>query len=120
MYTHAHIYRNPPLGSPTRWIKSESDALGGIALSRGCFERCCSNKTTPLYHSNLSFSLSRSRRYSSFCFAYAAPSGASLMYTYIYIYICISVYRKYIHICILTQTHTLCFQIQAVFGLQRG
>jgi len=28
-------------------IKSEVGALGVINISRGCFERCCSNKKTP-------------------------------------------------------------------------
>jgi len=32
------------------------DALGDITISRGCFERSCSNKQTPSYRSsNLSF-----------------------------------------------------------------
>jgi len=30
-------------------IKSEVDTLGVITISRGCFERCCSNKKTPPY-----------------------------------------------------------------------
>ena len=36
-------------------VKSEVDALGVITIPRGCFERCCSNKKTPPYHSKLSF-----------------------------------------------------------------
>jgi len=39
------------LGSKVK--KSEVDALGVITISRGCFERCCSNKKTflaPFYH----------------------------------------------------------------------
>ena len=28
-------------------LKSEVDAFGVITISRGCFERCCSNKKTP-------------------------------------------------------------------------
>ena len=31
----------------------EVDALGVITISRGYFERCCSNKKTHSYHSNL-------------------------------------------------------------------
>jgi len=42
--------------------KSEVDALGVITISRGCFERVCSNKETPPYHSNLSFVTLRNRR----------------------------------------------------------
>ena len=40
----------------------EVDALGVMNISRGCFERCCSNKHTPQYHSNTSFVTLRSRR----------------------------------------------------------
>jgi len=36
--------------------------LGIIAISRGCFERCCSNQKTPQYHSNLGFVTLRNRR----------------------------------------------------------
>jgi len=36
-----------------RRTDGEVDALGVITISRGCFERCCSNKKTPPYHSNL-------------------------------------------------------------------
>jgi len=43
-------------------IKCEVDALGVITISRGCFERCCSNKKTPPNHSNLSFVTLRNRR----------------------------------------------------------
>jgi len=42
--------------------KREVDAVGVITTSRGCFERCCSNKKTPPYHSNLSFVTLRTRR----------------------------------------------------------
>jgi len=42
--------------------KGEVDALGVITISRGCFERCCSNKKTPPYHSNLNFVALRTRR----------------------------------------------------------
>jgi len=42
--------------------KSELDALGVLNISRGCFERCCSNKKTPPYHSNLSFATLRNQR----------------------------------------------------------
>jgi len=35
---------------------------GVITTSRGCFERCCSNKNTPPYHYNLSFVTLRNRR----------------------------------------------------------
>ena len=50
-------------GSSVRrsWL-SEVDALGVITVSRGCFERCCSDKKTPPYHSNLSFVALRNRR----------------------------------------------------------
>ena len=41
-------------------MKSEVDELGVMTISRGCFERCCSN--TPPYHSNLSFITLRNRR----------------------------------------------------------
>jgi len=41
---------------------SEVDALGIITISRGCFERCCSNKKTPPCHSNFSFVTLRNRR----------------------------------------------------------
>ena len=37
----------------------EVDALGGIPVSRGCFERCFSTKKTPPYHSNFSFATLR-------------------------------------------------------------
>ena len=44
-------------------VKSEVDALAVITISRGCFERCCSNKKTPpCYHSVLSFVTLRNRR----------------------------------------------------------
>jgi len=32
------------------WGKSEVDALGVITISRGCFERCCSNKKNSPIH----------------------------------------------------------------------
>ena len=41
---------------------SEVDALGVRTISRGCFERCCSNKKTAPYHSNLSLVMLRNRR----------------------------------------------------------
>jgi len=44
-----------PLAEGLSWLSTqrEVDAVGVITISRGCFERCCSNKTTPPYHSNL-------------------------------------------------------------------
>jgi len=58
--------------------KSEVDALGVITISRGCFERCCSNKKTPPYHSNLSFVTLRNRRPTPLrASAYRTPSKAS-------------------------------------------
>ena len=42
--------------------KIEVDALGVITIFRGCFERCCSNKKTPPYYSNLSSVTLRNRR----------------------------------------------------------
>jgi len=36
-------------------VQLEVEVLRVIIISRGCFERCCSNKKTPPYHSNLSF-----------------------------------------------------------------
>jgi len=38
------------------------DALGVVTISRGCFERCYSNKKTPPHHSNVSFVTLRNRR----------------------------------------------------------
>jgi len=43
------------VAAPQEYMNSEVAALGVITIFRGCFERCCSNKKTPLYHSNLSF-----------------------------------------------------------------
>jgi len=43
-------------------VRSEVDALGVITISRGCFERCCSKKTTPPDHSNLHSVPLRNRR----------------------------------------------------------
>ena len=58
--------------------KCEVDALGVITISRGCFERCCSNKKTPPYHSNLSFVTLRTRRPTLLrAPAYCTPSEAS-------------------------------------------
>ena len=51
--------------------KVEVDALGVIAISRGCVERCCSNRKTPPYHSNLRFATRVDPR------ATASPSRAS-------------------------------------------
>jgi len=34
--------------SPKIETQSEVDALGVITISRGCFERCCSNKNSPI------------------------------------------------------------------------
>jgi len=56
---------------------SEVDALGIVTISRGCFERCCSNKTPP-YHSNLSFVTLRNWRPTLLrAPAYRTPSEAS-------------------------------------------
>jgi len=49
-------------GGDFETAKREVDALGVITISRGCFERCCSNKKTPPYHSNLSFVALLNRR----------------------------------------------------------
>jgi len=58
--------------------KSKVDALGGITISCGCFERCCSNKKTPPYHSNLRFETLRNRRPTLLrASAYRTPSEAS-------------------------------------------
>jgi len=60
--------------------KSKVDALGVITISRGCFERCCSNsnKKTPPYHSNLSCVSLRNRRPTLLrASAYRKPSEAS-------------------------------------------
>ena len=59
-------------------MKREVDALGVITISRGCFERCCSNKKTPPYYSNLIFVTLRTRRPTLLCApAYRTPSEAS-------------------------------------------
>jgi len=56
----------------------EVDALGVITICRGCFERCCSNKKTPPYHSNLSFVAFPNRRPTLLrAPAYRTPSEAS-------------------------------------------
>jgi len=58
--------------------KSEVDALSVNTTSRGCFERCCSNKKTPPYHSNLSFVTLRNQRPTLLrAPAYRTPSEAS-------------------------------------------
>ena len=58
--------------------KFEVAALGVITISRGYFERCCSNKKTPPYHSNLSFVTLRTRRPTLLhAPAYRTPSEAS-------------------------------------------
>ena len=60
------------------WTKSEVAAVSVITISRGCFERCCSNKKTPPYHSNLSFVTLRTRRPRLLrAPAYLTPSEAS-------------------------------------------
>ena len=52
--------------------------MGVITISRGCFERCCSNKKTPPYHSNLSFATLRTLRPTLLrASAYRTPSEAS-------------------------------------------
>ena len=51
-----HVWRNL---EREEHMKCEVDALGVITISRGCFERCCSNKKTPPYHANLGFGLTR-------------------------------------------------------------
>jgi len=56
----------------------EVGALGVITISRGCFERCYSNKNAPQYHSNLSFVKLRNRRPTLLrAPAYRTPSEAS-------------------------------------------
>ena len=60
------------------FIKCEVGALGVTTISRGCFERCCSNKKTPRYHSNLSFATLRNWRPTLLrAPAYRTPSEAS-------------------------------------------
>ena len=62
----------------SRINNSEVDALGVMTISHGCFERCCSNKKTPPYHSNLSFVTLRNRRPTLLrASAYRTPSEAS-------------------------------------------
>jgi len=52
--------------------------LGVITISRGCFERCYSQKKTPPFHSNLSFVTLRNRRPTLLhAPAYCTPSEAS-------------------------------------------
>ena len=52
--------------------------MGVITISRGYFERCCSNKKTPTYHSNLNFVTLRNRRPTLLrAPAYRTPSEAS-------------------------------------------
>ena len=52
--------------------------MGVVTISRGCFERCCSKKKTPPYHSNLSFVTLRDRRPTLLrASAYRTPSEAS-------------------------------------------
>ena len=59
-------------------LESEVDALGVITISRECFERYCSNRKTPPYHSNLSFVARRNRRPTLLrAPAYRTPSEAS-------------------------------------------
>jgi len=73
IYTYRYVYRYVYILGLTRkqaghYLKSggvvqrdtpiikqtcEVDALRVITISRECFERCCSNKITPPYHSNL-------------------------------------------------------------------
>jgi len=65
-------------GRHTQHTRCEVDALGVITISRGCFERCCSNKKAPPYHSNLSFVTLRNRRPTLLrASAYRTPSEAS-------------------------------------------
>jgi len=53
-------------------------ALSVVTIYRGCFERCCSNKKIPPYHSNLSFVTLRNRRPTLLrAPAYRTPSEAS-------------------------------------------
>jgi len=40
--------------------KSEVDALGVIIISRGCFERCCSNKKTAVGSTSLGCAVMKS------------------------------------------------------------
>jgi len=58
--------------------KLEVDALGVLTISRGCYERCCSNTNTPPNHSNLSFATLRTLRPTLLrASAYRTPSEAS-------------------------------------------
>jgi len=60
------------------YVECEVDALGVKTISRGCFERCGSNKKTPSYHYNLSFVTLRTRRPTLLrAPAYRTPSEAS-------------------------------------------
>jgi len=54
--------RIPPEEKAPGCTEGQVDALGVIAISRGCIERCCSNKKPPPYHLNLSFVTFRNRR----------------------------------------------------------
>ena len=67
------------IGDPVRKKrKSEVDALGVITISRKCFERCCSNKKIPPYHSDRSLVTLRNQRPTLLrAPAYRAPSEAS-------------------------------------------
>ena len=60
-------------------IDHEVDAVGVIATTRGCFERCCSSKKkTPPYHSNFSFTTLGTLRPTLLrASAYRTPSEAS-------------------------------------------
>jgi len=58
--------------------KLEVDVLSVITTSRGCFERCCSNRNTPPYNSKLNFATSRTLRPTLLhASAYRTPPEAS-------------------------------------------
>ena len=52
IYVNIHIQRRCQVRTMGSYVKFEVDALGGLTISRGCFERCYSNKKTPPYHSS--------------------------------------------------------------------
>ena len=82
IYICSIVSRAPPgmlrLNKEQGIVYSEVDALGVITISRGCFERCCSNTKTLPYHSNLSYVTLRNRRPTLLrASAYRTPSEAS-------------------------------------------
>ena len=59
-----------------RSTNREVDVLGVITISRGCFERCCGNKKTPSYHSNLSFAAAAMKKTSHTKITESLPSSS--------------------------------------------